>query len=97
MSKDENLNPEHLYDLPVVLFKYNEGYYGDEVEYDYSQYEIGFIAEDMDEFYPKAAVYRDGKLASWTDRNLIPPMLKLIQNHKKEIDALKERIDTLEN
>ena len=97
LSKDENLNPEHLYDLPVVLFKYNEGYYGDEVEYDYSQYEIGFIAEDMDEFYPKAAVYRDGKLASWTDRNLIPPMLKLIQNHKKEIDALKERIDTLEN
>jgi hypothetical protein len=97
LSKDENLNPEKLYDLPVVLFKYNEGYYGDEVEYDYDQYEIGFIAEDMDKFYPKAAIYRDGKLASWTDRNLIPPMIKLIQNHKKEIDALKVRIAELEN
>ena len=30
-------------------------------------------------------------------RYIIPPMLALIQEHKKEIDALKERIDILES
>ena len=91
---DEELNPERLYELPVRQFKWNRDVIG--TEYDYEQFSIGFIAEEMDEIYPRAAIYRDGKLASWSERNLIPPMLKLIQDQKKMIDSLTERIEKLE-
>lgn len=91
---DEELNPERLYELPVRQFKWNRDVIG--TEYDYEQFSIGFIAEEMDEIYPRATIYRDGKLASWSERNLIPPMLKLIQDQKKMIDSLTERIEKLE-
>lgn len=35
-------------------------------------------------------------LINWNERYLIPPMLKLIQNHKKEIDKLKVKMAALE-
>ena len=35
-------------------------------------------------------------LINWNERYLIPPMLKLIQNHKKEIDDLKVKMAALE-
>ena len=35
-------------------------------------------------------------LINWNERYLIPPMLKLIQNHKKEIDELKIKMAALE-
>ena len=91
---DESLNPERLYDLPVRQFKWNRDVIG--TEYDYEQFSIGFIAEEVDEFYPRAAVYRDGELASWSERNLVPAMLKLIQEQKNIIDNLTERINKLE-
>lgn len=91
---DESLNPERLYDLPVRQFKWNRDVIG--TEYDYEQFSIGFIAEEVDEFYPRAAIYRDNELASWSERNLIPAMLKLIQDQKKMIDNLTERINKLE-
>ncbi len=92
---DEELNPEKLYELPVRQFKWNRDVIG--TEYDYEQFSIGFIAEEMDEIYPRATIYRDGKLASWSERNLIPPMLKLIQDQKKEIDLLKASIEEIKN
>lgn len=91
---DDSLLPERLYDLPVRQFKWNRDVIG--TEYDYEQYSIGFIAEEVDEIYPRAAIYRDGELASWSERNMIPAMLQLIQDQKKEIEALKLRIEKLE-
>ena len=32
---------------------------------------------------------------NWNDRYLIPPMLKLIQEQKQEIDTLKQQLATL--
>lgn len=92
---DESILPERLYTLPVRQFKWNRDVIG--TEYDYEQFSIGFIAEEVDAIYPRATIYRDGELASWSERNLIPPMLSLIQNQKKEIDELRDIVETLQN
>lgn len=90
---DKSLNPKRLYDLPVRQFKWNRDVIG--TEYDYDEYSIGFIAEEVDEIYPRAAVYRDDELASWSERNLVPAMLQLIQEQHSEIETLKKDVDLL--
>ena len=57
----------------------------------------GFIAEDVEEIYPAAAIYDiDGQIESWDERRIIPGMLKLIQEQKELIDQQAERIANLE-
>lgn len=90
--KEERLKPERLYDLPVVQFKYRAGSVEDGVPDDF---QIGFIAEDMDEIYPFACYYKDGDPEAWTGKNLIPAMLKLIQEQHAEIESLKEAVNEL--
>lgn len=94
--KEEELRPERLYDLPVRQFKWNEGHYPEEEHYDYNLVNVGFIAEEVAEHYPFAAVVMDGKIETWEVRGILPPMLALIQEQKKEIDSLTKRIETLE-
>ncbi len=93
---EETLKPERLYDLPVRQFKWNDGHFGEEENYDYSTVNIGFIAEEVAKIYPFAAVVMNGEIETWEARNLLPPMLALIQQQKKEIDELRERIDAIE-
>lgn len=96
----EELNPERLYDLEVVQYKYNN----DHLEEESNLHDIdvvGFIAEDVYENYKHAAAYytdEDGKVVvdDWNPFFIIPPMLKLIQDQKKQIDALEERLARLE-
>ena len=69
---------------------------------------IGFIAEDIYEKYPIAAdcsIDDDGGtiVNDWNFRYMVPAMLKLIQDQKREIDALKyenrdfkQRLENLE-
>ena len=92
---EESLKPERLYDLPVRQFKWNDGHFGEEEKYDYNTVNIGFIAEEVAEIYPFAAVAMNEKIETWEARNLLPPMLALIQQQKKEIDALKEKVEAL--
>lgn len=92
---EERLNPNNLYDLPVVQFNYKS-------EYDDRDFikgtQIGFIAEEVEKYYPQAAAKdKDGVVQSWHDRIMIPAMLKLIQDQKKQIDALDKRVADLEN
>ena len=90
------LDPEALYDVSVVRFKYNDDYLSED-DQNYGKDVIGFIAEDMAEKYPVAVNYDDeGKPEMWQSNYLIPAMMKLIQNQKKEIDELRERLDRLE-
>lgn len=90
------LDPEPLYDVSVVRFKYNDDYLS-EGDQNYGKDVIGFIAEDVAEKYPVAVNYDDeGKPEMWQSNYLIPAMMKLIQNQKKEIDELKVRLDRLE-
>lgn len=93
--ENEELNPEHLYDIEVVQFKYNEDYL-DKGDQRYLIDCIGFIAEQVNEVYPIAADRETGEPRNWEMRYMIPPMLALIQEHKKEIDSLKQQIKDLE-
>ena len=94
--ENEDLDPHHLYDIKIYQFKYNDDYLN-ENDQRYGIDCIGFIAEQVNAVYPIAADRETGKPRNWEMRYIIPPMLALIQEHKKEIDALKERIDVLEN
>ena len=90
------LDPERLYKLPVRQFKWNEGNFEEEEHYNYDIINIGFIAEEVAEVYPFAAVVMDGQIETWEARGLIPPMLALIQQQKKKLDELESRIEALE-
>lgn len=86
--KDE-LNPQRLYDLPVKLFKYNEGYLSKEDDKNGKDI-IGFIVEDLERIYPGAVQYVDGKPEMWNANILIPAMMKLIQELNKRVKKLEE-------
>ena len=76
---------EKLLDIPVVWFKYKDGYLikGDRME---GKPIIGLYAEDVFDCLPQAAkIDDDGKPEDWDYRVLVPAMLKLIQNlYRKE-------------
>lgn len=92
--ENDELNPERLYNIEVVQFKYNEDYL-DESDQRYGVDCIGFIAEQVNEVYPIAADCETGSPRNWEMRYIIPPMLALIQQQKKEIDKLKEQVGRL--
>lgn len=88
------LDPDALYDLPVVAFNYKDEFAEKSLV---DGIQIGLIAEDVAEIFPNAAIYsKDGTVENWDERIMIPAMLKLIQKQKKQIDDLEERIKALE-
>ena len=93
---DPELDPKRLYDLPVRQYRFNDGYLaeGDTCE---GCTVIGLIAEEVEEHYPIATCYGSGgQVENWEARYLLPPMLKLIQDQKAQIDALEARVAALE-
>lgn len=88
----EELNPERLYDLNVWQYKYREGHL-DKGDQRYGKTHIGLLAEDVKQHYPIAANFNeDGYVEDWSERYLIPPMLKLIQMQHAEIEAIKAEL-----
>lgn len=86
---DDELNPERLYDLGVYQYKYRDGYIS-EHDQRYGKLHIGLLAEDVKHKYPIAVNYNDdGQAEDWSERYIIPAMLKLIQNQNKEIQNIK--------
>lgn len=92
--ENDELNPERLYNVEVVQFKYNDDYLNKN-DQRYGIDCIGFIAEQVNEVYPIAADCETGSPQNWEMRYIIPPMLALIQQQKKEIDKLKEQVGRL--
>ena len=93
----EEIAPEKLYDAEVVQFTYKDGYLIDEDPRN-SKLISGFIVEDLEKVYPIAIDYNDdGDPEMWNVNIIVPSMLKLIQEQKKEIDDLKKRLDIIEN
>lgn len=97
---NEENAPEKLYDLDIVQYKYRKGHLeeGSHLE---GKDIVGFIAEDVYALYPNAAMCQfddNGKVLvnDWNAQNIIPPMMKLIQDQHKEIEKLKERLNKLE-
>lgn len=88
MLKDSEA--EKLLDIPVVWFKYKEGYLAREDRF-VDKPLPGFYAEDVFHAFPECAMQNpDTSVEDWNYRTLIPPMLKLIQNLYKEVKTLKE-------
>lgn len=85
----ETAEAEKLLEIPVVWFKYKQGYL--EKRDRFANKAIpGFYAEDVYQAFPEAAQLNpDGTVEDWNYRMMIPTMLKLIQEMHKEIKALK--------
>lgn len=93
----DELDAHRLYDLPMKQFRFND----DCEKWQYPGMKgktlPGFIAEDVEEIYPAAAIYDvEGQIESWDERRIIPGMLKLIQEQKEQIDMLEARLAKLE-
>ena len=86
------LNPEALYDVNVVTYKFKDEILPED-DYRYDKPVIGLIAEDIYEKYPIAADYYDDDVQDWNGRYMIPAMLKLLQDQKKVIESLQQRLD----
>lgn len=100
--ENEDLNPENLYDIDVVQFKYKKGHFTNKEDPRYRKDMIGFIAENMYEHYPMAVDYHIGDgghvvCDGWNEQYLIPAMLKLIQDQHKELINQSMKIQNLEN
>lgn len=81
----EQVEAEKLLSLPVVWFKYKDGYLleGDPL---CGKAVPGFYAEDVSKIFPECATYdEENRPEDWNYRMLIPAMLKLIQGLYKEV------------
>lgn len=94
----ESLQPKLLYNLPVRQFRYKEGVLVKEDPYNLTRpLVIGFIAEEVDKYFPAACVKQKGVAEDWNVRAMVPAMLSLIQEQHKQIEDLINRIKVLEN
>ncbi len=95
----DELNPEKLYDIDVVQYKFKKDYLSEKAQR-YNKYVIGFIAEDIFEKYPVAAdcsIDDEGNTVvnDWNFRYIVPAMLKLIQDQKKESESIMQQLKSL--
>lgn len=85
------LDPRHLYDVPVKMFKYKPGYLR-EGDPKVGKNIIGLVVEDLEQLYPDAVQYNSqGEPEMWNSQVLIPAMLKLIQEQNDRIAELEKR------
>lgn len=93
---NEDIKAENLYNLPIYQFKYKKSW----IQKEDCRYDItlpGFIIEEMDEIYPVAVDKNSDSSETWgwNTQYLLPPMLKLIQDQKKQLDKQQAEIDEL--
>lgn len=83
------LDPYKLLEIPVRAFKYNSGYIPD-TDQRFNTLVPGFIAEEVEEFYPVAVDYNnENKPENWVPNYMIPGMLTLIKDLSARLDALE--------
>lgn len=94
-SFNDTCNPEKLYELPVVTYRYNDGYTDNEPHGE--KLHIGFIAEDVNEVFSVACDYdSDGLPENWNSMEILPGMLKLVQDQHTVQEDHEKRIAELE-
>ena len=80
---------EKLYDLPVVQFKYKEGYLDREDEA-YDKPLHGFFAEDVADIFDDGGIHNAaGDVENYSERAIIARLVKLVQMQHREIETLK--------
>lgn len=81
-----------LYEINVRQWTYNDDYL-DPADELYQKETFGIIAEDLQLAIPSAVTHdADGLVQNYRDRDLLNAILYLLQEQKKEIDLLKERL-----
>lgn len=94
LTEDEG---ELVYKLKPVWFKYKDGFLPEDSEIK-GQALTGFYAEDILQTMPNVVYYnKEGSVENWRERELIPYLVKTIQNQKKKIDDLEKRLEKLES
>ncbi len=88
---------DSVLNIPVVTFKYNEGYVTGESDFDYDKPIAGFIAEDVARVCPECATYIEDENGdrvpeAWDAKQLLVRMLYVLQKQQDEIKQLKERM-----
>lgn len=87
---------EKILDIPVVWFKYKEGYL-DPADWLSGKKIPGFYAEDVYNIFPEATQLNEaGEPEDWNFRVMIPAMMKVIQDQNERINDLCQRISRLE-
>jgi len=80
---------EKLYDLPVVQFKYKDGYLDREDEA-YDKPLHGFFAEDVADMFSDGGIHNAaGDVENYSERAIIARLVKLVQMQHREIESLK--------
>lgn len=85
---------EKWYDIQTVWAKYKDGYLSSEDE-NYGKYMPMFLADDVEQHMPEAAIHMDGKIEDWNYRVMIPAMFAMLKQQKAEIDSLRQEIDEI--
>lgn len=85
---------EKLYDLPVVQFKYKDGYLDrDDESYDKSLF--GFFAEDVADAFADGGIHNSfGDVENYSERAIIARLVKLVQMQHREIESLKDSMQS---
>lgn len=81
-------------DIPVVNFKYKDGYLAKDDELN-GKPMPGFYAEDVEKLIPEAVYHLGGiggEVENWKERIILPLLLRVVQEQQKEIDELKNLI-----
>lgn len=91
IGENEELDYHKILDIPVVQFKFKPEC-DDPSNENYLKDVPGFIADEVEEVYPIAAIHRNGIIQDWDERYIIPPMLALIQEQHKKIEELEKTI-----
>lgn len=81
-----------LLNIPVVRFKYKDGYLGNDDE-NYDKSIVGLFAEDVADQYSDAVYHKNGYIENYTDRQLLVRLIKLVQIQNREIEQLKSAVN----
>nr|DAG73643.1 MAG TPA: tail protein [Caudoviricetes sp.] len=85
---------EKWYGIQTVWAKYKDGYLSSEDENN-GKYMPMFLADDVEQHMPEAAIHMDGKIEDWNYRVMIPAMFAMMKQQKSEIDSLKQELNEI--
>lgn len=86
---------EKILSIPVVWFKYKEGYL-DPADWLSGKKIPGFYAEDIYDIFPEATQLNEaGEPEDWNFRVMIPAMMKVTQDQNERINTLEDTVNTL--
>ncbi len=94
--QDAQIHAHRLYNVRPREFVYKDDYLP-KSDCRYGKTVPGFIIEELEEDYPIAVEYKNGKPENWSVRFFIAPIVHLIQEQHEEIEQLKRDIAKLLN